>query len=158
VSVNAIGKELAVSGPALYSYFASRDDLLTELAIDAYDDLPAERPAAPRPTALRPTPARLRRARSAPDRGLQGGMDLLLEVLPRSGEGTRPSKALASQASEWATGRGLQTDAATAVRALLTWSRSHGFARVEIDGNYASMDIEPDALAEIEPAGTGALA
>jgi len=39
LSVSAIGKELGVSGPALYRYFASRDDLLTELVIDAYDDL-----------------------------------------------------------------------------------------------------------------------
>jgi AcrR family transcriptional regulator len=39
LSVSAIGKELGVSGPALYRYFSSRDDLLTELVIDAYDDL-----------------------------------------------------------------------------------------------------------------------
>ena len=39
LSVSAIGKELGVSGPALYRYFASRDELLTELVIDAYDDL-----------------------------------------------------------------------------------------------------------------------
>jgi AcrR family transcriptional regulator len=39
LSVSAIGKELGVSGPALYRYFTSRDELLTELVIDAYDDL-----------------------------------------------------------------------------------------------------------------------
>jgi AcrR family transcriptional regulator len=39
LSVSAIGKELGVSGPALYRYFAGRDDLLTELVIDAYNDL-----------------------------------------------------------------------------------------------------------------------
>ena len=39
LSVNAIAKELGVSGPALYRYFAGRDELLTELIIDAYDDL-----------------------------------------------------------------------------------------------------------------------
>jgi AcrR family transcriptional regulator len=39
VSISAIGKQLGVSGPALYRYFASRDELLTELVIDAYDDL-----------------------------------------------------------------------------------------------------------------------
>ena len=39
VSVSAIGKQLGVSGPALYRYFASRDDLITELVIDAYHDL-----------------------------------------------------------------------------------------------------------------------
>lgn len=39
LSISAIGKQLGVSGPALYRYFASRDDLLTELVIDAYQDL-----------------------------------------------------------------------------------------------------------------------
>jgi AcrR family transcriptional regulator len=39
LSVSAIGKQLGVSGPALYRYFASRDQLLTELVIDAYHDL-----------------------------------------------------------------------------------------------------------------------
>src|SRR5260370_29345123 len=39
VSVSGIGKELGVSGPALYRYFAGRDELLTELVIDAYQDL-----------------------------------------------------------------------------------------------------------------------
>ena len=39
LSVSAISKELGVSGPALYRYFASRDELLTELVIDAYHDL-----------------------------------------------------------------------------------------------------------------------
>ena len=38
VSVNAIAKQLGVSGPALYRYFANRDELLTELVVDAYGD------------------------------------------------------------------------------------------------------------------------
>jgi AcrR family transcriptional regulator len=55
LSVSAIGKQLGVSGPALYRYFASRDELLTELVIDAYDDLAdalraaAGQPAGPEP-------------------------------------------------------------------------------------------------------------
>ncbi|SDI13466.1 DNA-binding transcriptional regulator, AcrR family [Sinosporangium album] len=39
ISINAIAKHLGVSGPALYRYFANRDDLLTALVIDAYEDL-----------------------------------------------------------------------------------------------------------------------
>lgn len=38
VSVNAIARELGVSGPALYRYFSSRDELLAELILDAYND------------------------------------------------------------------------------------------------------------------------
>src|SRR3954449_10061035 len=59
VSVNAIAKQLGVSGPALYRYFAGRDELLTELVVDAYDDLAeAVGDAAPR-TRRRPTRDRL---------------------------------------------------------------------------------------------------
>ena len=44
-----------VSGPALYRYFASRDELLTELIIDAYDDLAqALRAAAEQHAGMRP--------------------------------------------------------------------------------------------------------
>src|ERR1700754_5040353 len=46
LSINAIAKDLGVSGPALYRYFASRDALLTELIIDAYADLTAALSAA----------------------------------------------------------------------------------------------------------------
>lgn len=47
ISINAIAKELGVSGPALYRYFANRDDLLTALVIDAYHDLRAALAGAP---------------------------------------------------------------------------------------------------------------
>jgi AcrR family transcriptional regulator len=46
LSVSAIGKQLGISGPALYRYFASRDELLTTLVIDAYQDLAAALDAA----------------------------------------------------------------------------------------------------------------
>jgi AcrR family transcriptional regulator len=39
ISLNAIAKEMGLTGPALYRYFASRDELLAELVTDAYDDL-----------------------------------------------------------------------------------------------------------------------
>lgn len=39
VSLMAIGKEMGISGPALYRYFANRDALLSELIVDAYSDL-----------------------------------------------------------------------------------------------------------------------
>lgn len=37
LSLNAIAKEMAVSGGAIYRYFASRDDLLIALVVDAFD-------------------------------------------------------------------------------------------------------------------------
>ena len=41
LSLNAIGKEMGLTGPALYRYFASRDAMLTDLIVDAYGDLAA---------------------------------------------------------------------------------------------------------------------
>jgi AcrR family transcriptional regulator len=179
VSVNAIGKELGVSGPALYRYFASRDELLTELVIDAYDDLAAALKAALATAPKRgprgrfeaiarayrawaiAQPHRYRLLYGPPLPGYdaharrlieasKASMDLLVEALPPDSGSTPPARGLASQASDWATDRGVQADAVTAVRAMLTWSRLHGFVSLEIDGNYASMGIDPDALFEIE--------
>jgi AcrR family transcriptional regulator len=39
LSLNAIAKDMAVSGAALYRYFASRDDLVAALVVQAYEDL-----------------------------------------------------------------------------------------------------------------------
>ncbi|HEY3479861.1 MAG TPA: TetR/AcrR family transcriptional regulator, partial [Streptomyces sp.] len=36
LSLNAIAKQLGMSGPALYRYFAGRDELITALIRDAY--------------------------------------------------------------------------------------------------------------------------
>jgi AcrR family transcriptional regulator len=41
LSLNAIGREMGLTGPALYRYFASRDAMLTDLIVDAYGDLAA---------------------------------------------------------------------------------------------------------------------
>ncbi|MEU4799436.1 TetR/AcrR family transcriptional regulator [Streptomyces sp. NPDC023327] len=39
LSLNAIAKRMGMSGPALYRYFGSRDELITELIRDAYRNL-----------------------------------------------------------------------------------------------------------------------
>jgi AcrR family transcriptional regulator len=179
LSVNAIGKELGVTGPALYRYFASRDALLTELVIDAYTDLAAAlRAAIHNPPSRAPRrrfealarayrawalaqPHRYRLLYGPPLPGYdaharrlieasKAAMDLLVEVLPADRGHPPPTRALASQASDWATDRDVQADAATAVRALLTWSRLHGFVGLEVAGNYTSMGIDPDQLFETE--------
>lgn len=38
ISLNAISRAMEMSGPALYRYYASRDDLITALIIEAYND------------------------------------------------------------------------------------------------------------------------
>ena len=178
VSVSAIGKQLGVSGPALYRYFASRDELLTELVIDAYDDLadtlrvaagraPGRAPRAQFEAVVRAyrswalaQPHRYRLLFGPPLPGYdahaqrlvdaaQAVMNLLLETLRELGDGTAPpGQPLASQLAAWAHRHGLDIDPAIALRAVLTWSRVHGFVSLEIAGNFASMGIDPDRVLE----------
>lgn len=39
ISLSAIAREMEMSAPALYRYFAGRDDLVTALIVDAFNDL-----------------------------------------------------------------------------------------------------------------------
>jgi AcrR family transcriptional regulator len=39
ISLNGIAKELGMTGPALYRYVASRDELLADLVVDAWEEL-----------------------------------------------------------------------------------------------------------------------
>lgn len=58
LSLRAVARELGVVSSAVYRYVASRDDLLTLLIIDAYDDLGAAAEAAAAACADRPAPER----------------------------------------------------------------------------------------------------
>jgi len=180
LSISAIGKQLGVSGPALYRYFASRDDLLTELVIDAYHDLanaltaatshvPGDNPRgrfealarAYRRWALA-EPHRYRLLFGPPLPGYQAharrlveaswaAMNLLLEVLRGFVVGAaEPSGPLAAELTAWARPHDSRVDAATALRAVLIWSQLHGIVSLEIAGNFASMSIDADQLFETQ--------
>lgn len=180
LSISAIGKHLGVSGPALYRYFASRDDLLTELVIDAYHDLANALAAAtsqvtdnsPRGRFEALARAYRRWALAEPHRyrllfgpPLPGyaahaqrlveaswaAMNLLLEVLRALAAGAAaPAAPLASELTAWARPHDPRIDAATALRAVLIWSQLHGIVSLEIAGNFASMHIDADQLFEIQ--------
>jgi AcrR family transcriptional regulator len=134
VAINAIARELGVSGPALYRYFRNRDALMTELVLDAYNDLADalaqadSLPHAYRAWALA-QPHRYRLLFAAPFPGYdahlpalvaaaQRSMDLLLKVEPDE------------------------------TRAVTMWSRMHGHVSLEIEGNFASMGLDPGPLFE----------
>ena len=180
LSISAIGKQLGVSGPALYRYFASRDDLLTELVIDAYHDLanalaaaagqvPDDNPRgrfealarAYRRWALA-EPHRYRLLFGPPLPGYEAhaqrlveaswaAMNLLLEVLRGFAAGAaEPSAPLASELTAWAQQGNRRVDPGTALHAILIWSQLHGIVSLEIAGNFASMSIDADQLFEIQ--------
>ena len=180
LSISAIGKQLGVSGPALYRYFASRDDLLTELLIDAYHDLANALAAAashvpdddPRgrfdalARAYRSwavaEPHRYRLLYGPPLPGYEAhahrlveaswtAMDLLLGALGGFAAGAaEPAGPLAAELTAWAQHHGFRIHAATALRAVLVWSQLHGIVSLEIAGNFASMGIDADQLFEIQ--------
>jgi AcrR family transcriptional regulator len=180
VSVNAIARELGVSGPALYRYFANRDELLTELIVDAYHDFgtalaaATQRPRRAR-TRLRALAAAYRQwANAQPHRyrllfaaplpgydaqsgqliaASQEAMDVLLDVLTELAPVTPVSRSLGDKLTRWAYNRKrADISAAAAQLAVVTWTRLHGFVSLEIEGNYASMGLDPDLLFDTEVA------
>jgi AcrR family transcriptional regulator len=182
LSINAIGKELGVSGPALYRYFASRDDLLTELVVDAYHDLAETLAAASHSARRLSPPKRLRTVAAAyrawaiaePHRyrllftaplpgydaqserlvtASRAAMIVLLDVLAglTPDDGTRPATPLDDQLNQWSKSRdlaGVSPD--LALRAITAWSRLHGLVSLEIEGNFASMGLDPELLFNAE--------
>jgi AcrR family transcriptional regulator len=177
VSLNAIARELGMSGPALYRYFASRDALMTALILDAYRDLTnvlktattamPGRPAAALATAYREwaieQPHRYRLLFAPPLIGYdahraelvdeaQAAMNVLLGALSAAPNATSraiPTK-LRKQLSAWVTARGvpLAGPPDVALQAVHIWTRMHGHVRLEIDGNFAAMGLDPRLLFE----------
>lgn len=179
ISVNAIAKELGVSGPALYRYFRNRDDLITALVIDAYGDLAAaieaaieRRPATQRLTALArgyrawavEQPHRYRLLFAEPTPGYDAHQEQLVDaaqrlmvtlagVLAETGASAAPPPPrMARQLKAWARKRGIEADPALAHRAITAWSRLHGIVSLEIEGNFASMGLDAALLFEAEVA------
>lgn len=175
VSINAIAKQLGMSGPALYRYFDSRDALMTELIKDAYRDLTgalvsatagARSPAAALATTYRTwaieQPHRYRLLFAAPLVGYnahqaelvqeaQAAMDVLHQVLSvsRPPSGVIPAKPSRQLAAWVAPRRSPETSPpAAALQAVHLWARMHGHVRLEIDGNFAAMGLDPRLVFE----------
>lgn len=178
VSINAIAKELGLSGPALYRYFASRDQLLTELIADSYRGFAGAIAAATRPHSsparrlhalamayrawATAEPHRYRLLFAAPLPGYdahaaalvtaaQEAMNALLEVLLETAPNTgggRPSQ-LDRQVATWLHDRHVTgVTPALASQAVVIWSRLHGLVSLEIEGNFTSMGLDPDLFFE----------
>jgi AcrR family transcriptional regulator len=157
LSVNAIAKELGVSGPALYRYFASRDALLTELVADAYHDLAeALAAAAAGPARLGPAervrdlatayrnwanaePHRYRLLFAAPIPGYdpqsevlvsasQAAMNVLLNVLTQVPSSRQKPVGRAKTPSRTAT---VESGRRTLDRQLELWARNRGAANTD---------------------------
>ncbi|MET7294767.1 TetR/AcrR family transcriptional regulator [Streptomyces griseoloalbus] len=175
LSLNAIAKQMGMSGPALYRYFAGRDDLITELIRDAYRSLAdAVRAAAAAPgadldglgRALRAwaldDPQRYFLVYGTPVPGYHAPDDVttiareimaaLLDAarLTEDRAGSPGLEAHLAQHRQWAGDH--PADPAALRRALSFWTRLHGVLSLELAGHFTGMGFDPAVLygAELE--------
>ncbi|MEU3459361.1 TetR/AcrR family transcriptional regulator [Streptomyces sp. NPDC006733] len=172
LSLNAIAKQIGMSGPALYRYFAGRDELITELIRDAYRSLADafRAAAAPGPDvaalahALRAwavaDPQRYFLVYGTPVPGYHAPEDVTeiasatmatllgaCAALPAHGTAT-PFDAHLDDHRQWAEGH--PAPAAALHRALAFWSRLHGVLSLELAGHFTGMGFDPALLYEAE--------
>ncbi|RZQ61940.1 TetR/AcrR family transcriptional regulator [Amycolatopsis suaedae] len=170
LSLKAIAKQVGMSGPALYHYYASRDELITELIRDAYRSLAdALKAAADEGADLAGMARAMRRwaladphryhliygtpvpGYHAPDDTVATSreiMDMLLAAGPEI------AAAAPTAFDEHLAGRmlaGKREPAPAALRRGLTfWTRLHGVLSLELAGHFDGMDFDPECLFEAE--------
>ncbi|MEC3978249.1 TetR/AcrR family transcriptional regulator [Amycolatopsis sp. H20-H5] len=168
LSLNAIAKRLGMSGPALYRYYASRDELLTELIRDAYRSLAdlvraafeSGADAAGLAHAIRDwalaDPHRYFLLYGTPVPGYHAPEDTatisteIMAVLIDAHVALsldRPATSFDAHLEnhrDWADGH--PAPAATLHRALSFWARVHGTLSLELAGHFAGMGFDPALL------------
>lgn len=160
LSLTAVARHMGMTGPALYKYFAGRDDLLAELALDGWAELAAAVRAGAAPGGPRARlhalaracfdwavahPGLFRLLASSPEHA--GVEEVLRPFLPVFADGT-PAESLRRELPEWA-----QAGDAGLTGAVLVWTRLRGVLSVESRGPFAGMGAallaaEMDALAD----------
>jgi AcrR family transcriptional regulator len=174
ISVNAIGKRMGITGPALYRYFANRDALLTELISDGYHDLADTVEAAigrARTGRLRAAATALREwATAAPHRYLllfgtpipgyeapahtlaAAGRTMVALLSAAGPDHAAPRRStLYRQVAAW--GERMSYDDLTPRQlhwGLTVWTRLHGVVSLEVAGQFALSGIDPELLFKAE--------
>lgn len=179
LSLNAIGKELGMSGPALYRYFAGRDELLTELISDSYHDLADAIDTAAKQSAEKSPTDQVRAIAwayrawaidqphrylllfgprlpgfTAPGHIVEAATRSLLLTL-RPLVALCPSPTVPKLERQLATGlsdrvAGHQWTGAALRLAVAGWTRLHGFVILEVQGHFDAMAFDPEVLFETE--------
>ena len=156
LSLKAIATQLGITAPALYRYFASRDELLTQLILSTYQDLAELTEAAVEGEAtpaeqLRDIAQSLRRwAVANPQRYL------LLYGTPVPGyhappEATELAKRifapiLAGFAAMQSDPERDDSESVTFLRSVTFWTRLHGVLSLELAGHFVGMNVDSEQL------------
>ncbi|MFC4853722.1 TetR/AcrR family transcriptional regulator [Actinophytocola glycyrrhizae] len=171
LSLNAIAKKMGMSGPALYRYFANRDELITDLVTDAYRQLVDAFRAAVEAKGSEPVviahamrdwalahPQRYFLIYGTPIPGYHAPpqtrdiaaelMNMLLAALRnhRPGEKTPFDEHLDTH-RDWA---GTDDPPETLRTALRLWARMHGVISLEIAGHFDTMGFDTTLFFESE--------
>ncbi|WP_316745697.1 TetR/AcrR family transcriptional regulator [Streptomyces sp. MK7] len=179
LSLNAIAKQMGMSGPALYRYFASRDELITELIRDAYRSLADTIGTAAGSGADLAGLGRTLRAWALDDRqryyliygtpvpGYHAPddvtaiaseiMETLLDAAQSAGaaaespdDGHPDARLEAHLAQHRQWTAGHPAEPAALRRALLFWTRLHGLLSLELAGHFTGMGLDPAELYDSE--------
>ncbi|MEV7323165.1 TetR/AcrR family transcriptional regulator [Streptomyces sp. NPDC093970] len=175
LSLNAVAKELGMSGPALYRYFGSRDELITELIRDAYRGLADTfRAAADSGAGVDGLAHTLRRwalddpqryflvygtpvpGYHAPDDITAIAQEIMTALLDVCAAAAPEAPVSAGFTAHLAQHRAWAGDhsASPAVlrRALAFWTRMHGVLSLELAGQFTGMGFDAERLFEAEVA------
>ncbi|MET9616237.1 TetR/AcrR family transcriptional regulator [Kitasatospora indigofera] len=168
LSLSAIARQLGMSGPALYRYFAGRDELIAELVRDAYRSLAdtfatraeAGTDLAGLAYALRrwalDDPRRYFLVYGTPVPGFEAPRDttrITAEIMAylldacaaeRPPPVPRPLDSHLAEHRAWAGEHSVPSSARR--RALAFWTRLHGVLSLELAGHFAGMGLD---LAEL---------
>ncbi|MEV6580964.1 TetR/AcrR family transcriptional regulator [Streptomyces sp. NPDC051582] len=172
LSLNAIAKQMGMSGPALYRYFANRDELITELIRDAYRSLADAFIAVGDAAAGRPglaalaqvlrswaleDPHRYFLVYGTPVPGYHAPQDttaitaemmsVLLDACTAAapGDGAVAFEEHLAGHREWAVGHPDAPPSALRL-ALGFWARLHGVLSLELAGHFTGMGLDPARL------------
>ncbi|MFH8221158.1 TetR/AcrR family transcriptional regulator [Streptomyces sp. NPDC018057] len=176
LSLNAIARQMGMSGPALYRYFANRDDLITELIRDAYRSLDETLAAAAasgadlaglahalREWALA-DPQRYFLLYGTPVPGYHAPQDTtetsarimatLLDACTAALAPDTPATPFGAHLADhrdWARDHPAPPEALH--RALSFWTRLHGLLSLELAGHFTGMAFDPALFYAAELAG-----
>ncbi|MEI5520916.1 TetR/AcrR family transcriptional regulator [Streptomyces brasiliscabiei] len=162
LSLNAIAKRMGMSGPALYRYFAGRDELITELIRDAYRSLADTFREAAEAAETAETAETARAAEPAEVADVGADLATLAHALrawalddphryfliygtPIPGyHAPADTATIASEILATLLGAcGDMPEGQALHRALTFWTRLHGALSLELAGHFTGMDFDP---------------